>query len=141
MNQNDEPKPTSVAETPKQAGEARAPWWWVERTVWTEPMLTRLTSGESTNRVWFRLWDKTYAPANLQRAFHKVWQNGGSAGADKQTLGHLSPPAREENSPVGQQMSDGTHRPQTGRRGLLPQARPNHQRALGGPAGCPRPPP
>src|SRR5260221_12821575 len=87
MNQNDETKPTSVAATPQQAGEARAPWWWVERTVWTEPMLTRLTSGESANRVWFRLWDKTYAPANLQRAFHKVWQNGGGAGAGRQTLG------------------------------------------------------
>jgi hypothetical protein len=32
-------------------------------------MLTRLTSGESADRVWFRLWDKTYAPANLDCAF------------------------------------------------------------------------
>ena len=38
---------------PKQAGEARDPWWWVERCVWTERMLTRLTSSESANRVWF----------------------------------------------------------------------------------------
>ena len=40
-------------------------------------MLTRLASGEPADRVWFRLWDKTYAPANLQRAFDKVWRNGG----------------------------------------------------------------
>ena len=55
MNRNSEDNPTKpapVAATPQQAGEARAPWWWVERTVWTERMLTRLTSGESANRVW-----------------------------------------------------------------------------------------
>ena len=71
MNQNDESEvkapsqPAPVAATPQQAGEAtplREPWWWVERSVWTERMLTRLTSGESADRVWFRLWDKTYAP-------------------------------------------------------------------------------
>ena len=89
MNQNDDSKPAPVAAAPRQAGEAhppRDPWWWVERGVWTERMLTRLTSGESADRVWFRLWDKTYAPANLHRAFEKVWRNGGSAGADAQTV-------------------------------------------------------
>src|SRR5260221_10465970 len=135
MNQNDETKPTSVAATPKQAGEARAPWWWVERTVWTEPMLTRLTSGESATRVWFRLWDKTYAPANLQRAFHKVWQNGGSAGADRQTVAHFARHAEEELSRLAEQMSDGTYRPQPGRRGLAPQPRRRDKGAPGGPAG------
>jgi hypothetical protein len=59
MSQNDEPKPTPVAATPKQVGAARDPWWWVERCVWTERMLTRLTAGESADRVWFALWDKT----------------------------------------------------------------------------------
>ena len=86
MNRNDEEnktKPAPVAAMPPQAGEAAArrdPRWWVERCVWTEAMLTRLTSRESADRVWFRLWDKTYAPANLQRAFHKVQSKGGSAG-------------------------------------------------------------
>jgi len=134
MNQNDETKPTSVAATPQQAGEARAPWWWVERTVWTEPMLTRLTSGESTNRVWFRLWDKTYAPANLQRAFHKVWQNGGSAGADRQTVAHFARHAEEELSRLAEQMSDGTYRPQPGRRAWLPKPGSSEKRPLGIPA-------
>ncbi len=134
MNQNDETKPTSVAATPQQAGEARAPWWWVERTVWTEPMLTRLTSGESANRVWFRLWDKTYAPANLQRAFHKVWQNGGSAGADRQTVAHFARHAEEELSRLAEQMSDGTYRPQPGRRAWLPKPGSSEKRPLGIPA-------
>ena len=42
MNQNDETKPTVVAATPTQAGETRDRWWWVERCVWTERMVSRL---------------------------------------------------------------------------------------------------
>ncbi len=51
-NQNDETKPAPVAATPKQVGDTcdHDPWWWVERTVWTERMLTRLTASESANR-------------------------------------------------------------------------------------------
>ena len=63
MNRNDEnitttPVPVAKATSPPQAGEAparRDPWWWVERRVWTEAMLTRLAPGESADRVWFRL--------------------------------------------------------------------------------------
>ena len=69
MNQNDEQEPAPVAAAPQQARDARDPWWWGERCVWSERMLTRLTSGEWADRVWFRLWDKTYAPANLDCAF------------------------------------------------------------------------
>ncbi len=97
-------------------------------------MLTRLTSGESANRVWFRLWDKTYAPANLQRAFHKVWQNGGSAGADRQTVAHFARHAEEELSRLAEQMSDGTYRPQPGRRAWLPKPGSSEKRPLGIPA-------
>jgi hypothetical protein len=59
---NDENQPAPVAATPKQAGETRDrdPWWWVERCVWTEHMLTRLTRSEPANRVWYSLLDKTY---------------------------------------------------------------------------------
>src|SRR5258708_26164257 len=123
MNQNDETKPTSVAATPQQAGEARAPWWWVERTVWTEPMLTRLTSGESANRAWFRLWDKTYAPANLQRAFHKVWQNGGCVGADIQNRAHIAPNPQEEKHPIGAPPASGHQCTQPGPPASVPRPR------------------
>ena len=120
--QNDETQPAAVAAAtpPKQAGEARDPlvaakpcedaWWWVERTVWTERMLTRLASREPANRVWFALVDKTYAPANLHSACHKVWQNSGSAGADAQTVAHFAKHAEEELSRLAKQMSDGTYR-------------------------------
>ena len=59
-DQNNENKPATVAATPQQAGEAHDRWWWVERSVWTERMLKRLTQSEPANRVWFRLVDKTY---------------------------------------------------------------------------------
>ena len=140
MNQNDESKvkapsqPTPVAATPQQAGEARDPWGWVERTVWTERMLTRLTTSEPANRVWFRLWDQTYAPAHLVSAFHKVWKNGGSAGADAQTVAHFAQHSEEELCGLAQQMSQGTYRPQPVRRAWIPKPGSREKRPLGIPA-------
>ena len=95
-DRNDEQELATVVAAPKQAGEAGDPWWWVERCVWTERMLTRLTPGEPANRVWFALADKTYAPAELQSAFEKVWRTGGSAGAAAQTVGHFARHAEAE---------------------------------------------
>src|SRR6266550_2291331 len=106
----------------QQAGEAtppREPWWWVERCVWTERMLTRRTSGESADRVWFGLWDKTYAPANLTSAFHQVWKNGGSAGADEQTVAHLGRRTEEELQRLHEQLRAGPYRPQPVRRAWI----------------------
>ena len=134
MNRNDEPPPAPVAATPKQAGEARDPWWWVERCVWTERMLTRLASGEPADRVWFALWDKTYAPANLARAFAKVWRNGGSAGADAQTVAHFARQTEAELARLHGQLRDGTYRPQPVRRAWLPKPGRNDRRPLGIPA-------
>ena len=93
------PVPVAAATPPQQAGEAPArhdPLWWVERCVWTKAMLTRLASREPANQVWFRLWDKTYAPANLQRACDKVLRNDGSAGVDEQTVAHFGRHAEVE---------------------------------------------
>src|SRR5260221_9869870 len=102
-------------------------------------MLTRLTSGESANRVWFRLWDKTYAPANLQRAFHKVWQNGGSAGAVRETVAHSSRHTGGEPSRLAGQIGVGTYRPHPGPRGSGTHPRPSAKAPQGEPAGG-RPP-
>ena len=98
MNWYDETRPAAVtAATPsKQAGDTRPQWWWVERSVWTARMLTRLTTGEPADQVWFSLLDKTYAPANLASAFRKVWRKGGSAGADAQTVAHFGRQAEAE---------------------------------------------
>lgn len=133
-NRNDEQPPAAVAATPKQAGETRAPWWWVERCVWTERMLTRLASGEPADRVWYALADKTYAPANLARAFEKVWRNGGSAGADEQTVAHFARQAEAELARLHEQMRDGTYRPQAVRRAWIPKPGSSEKRPLGIPA-------
>ena len=134
MNQNNEPEPASVAAAPQPAGEARDPWWWVERCVWTERMLTRLTSGESADRVWFRLRDKTSAPANLASAFAKVWRNGGSAGADEQTVAHFAREAEAELARLHAQLRDGTYQPQPVRRAWIPKPGSSEKRPLGIPA-------
>src|SRR5258707_15618373 len=101
-------------------------------------MSTGLRWVESAIGVGSRLWDRTYAPANLQRAFHKVWQNGGSAGADRQTVAHFARHAEEELSRLAEQMSDGTYRPQPGRRAWLPKPGSSEKRPLGIPAVGPR---
>ena len=133
-NRNDEQAPAAVAATPEQAGDTRDPWWWVERRVWTERMLTRLASGESADRVWFRLWDKTYAPANLANAFAKVWANGGSAGADAQTVAHFARQAEAELARLHTQLREGTYRPQPVRRVWIPKPGSLEKRPLGIPA-------
>lgn len=138
--QTNEQQPTAVAEAtpPKQAGEAappRDPWGWVERSVWTPRLLTRLTADESANRVWFSLMDKTYAPANLQSAFAKAWRNGGSAGADGQTEAHFARPAEDELQRLREQLRPGTYRPQPVRRAWIPKPGSHEPRPLGIPAG------
>jgi RNA-directed DNA polymerase len=106
----------------------------VERSVWTERMLTRLTSGEPADRVWFTLVDKTYAPANLASAFAKVWRNGGSAGADAQSVVHFAKHAGEELSRLAEQLRDGTYRPRPVRRAWMAKPGSREKRPLGIPA-------
>ena len=125
MDQNDEAKPTAVAATPTQAGEARAPWWWVERSVWTARMLSRLGSTEAQARVWFRLIDKVFAPANLQSALHAVWRNRGSAGVDGQTVTQFDAHAATELARLAEQPRKLSGLPATpGPPSLDPQTRP-----------------
>ena len=134
MQQNDEPKSAIVAAMPTQAEDAQGPWGWVERSVWTERMLSRLTTGESANRVWFSLMDKTYAPANLRCAFEKVWQNGGCPGADGQTVAHFERNAEAELARLHAQLCEDTYRPQPGRRAWIAKPGSKERRPLGIPA-------
>jgi RNA-directed DNA polymerase len=97
-------------------------------------MLTRLTSGESADRVWYSLLDKTYAPANLQSAFAKVWRNGGSAGADGQTVAHFERHAEGELQRLHEQLRAGTYHPQPVRRAWIAKPGSTEQRPLGIPA-------
>jgi RNA-directed DNA polymerase len=136
MNQDyeDQLAPVPRAIRAPQAGEARDRWWWVERSVWTERMLTRLTACEPADRVWFRLWDKIYAPANLQSALQEVWRKGGCAGADQQTVAHFARQAEAELARLHEQLRNGKYRPQPVRRAWIPKPGSNEQRPLGIPA-------
>jgi RNA-directed DNA polymerase len=134
MNQNNETKPTAVAATPQQAGETRDPWWWVERSVWTERMLSRLGSTEEQDKVWFRMIDKVYAPANLQSAFAAVWRNRGSAGADGQTVGQFEAHVEAELARLAEQLHEGTYQPHPARRVWIPKPGSIELRPLGIPA-------
>lgn len=136
LNQNDEqtPAPVPRAIGAQQAGATRDRWWWVERGVWTERMLTRLTSSEAANRVWFRLWDKTYAPANLHSAYAKVVSKGGCAGADRQTVAHFAGQAEAELARLQAQLREGKYRPQPVRRAWIPKPGSKERRPLGIPA-------
>ena len=61
MNTPNEEQPAAVAAKPQQAREALCQQWdWVERTVWTDRMLTALQSGAIKGGKWFRLIDKVY---------------------------------------------------------------------------------
>jgi RNA-directed DNA polymerase len=134
MRQTDEAKSATVAATPTQAEETRDRWWWVERTVWTERMLSRLASGEPASRVWFSLMDKTYSPANLRRAFEEVWQKGGCAGADGQTVAHFARQAEAELARMQGQLREGTYRVQPVRRAWIDKPGSQDKRPLGIPA-------
>ena len=79
------PAPVTGPDQSQQAGDIHNRWWWVEPSVWTERMLTRLETNEPTT-VWFRLWDKVIAERNLQAAFWAVWRNEGAPGVDGQTV-------------------------------------------------------
>jgi len=97
-------------------------------------MLTRLTSGEPANRVWFSLMDKTYSPANLRHAFEKVWRNGGCPGADGQTVAHFERNVEAELARLHEQLSADTYRPQPGRRAWIAKPGSKDRRPLGIPA-------
>lgn len=133
-NTDREDSPARVAATPKQAGETRSPWGWVERSVWTERMLLRLTQGGPANRVWFSLVDKTYAPANLQSAWERVQRNGGSAGVDRQGIEHFARQSAVELTRLAEQLRQNTYRPQPVRRAWIPKPGSQEQRPLGIPA-------
>ena len=134
MDQMKEEELTPVAATPQQVGEARDRWWWVEQSIWTERMLSRLGSTEEQDQIWFRLIDKVYAPANLESAYRKVWKKKGCAGMDGQTVEHFAREKERELAQLHRQLKEGTYRPQPARRAWIDKMGSNEKRPLGIPA-------
>ena len=133
MNERTESTPAPVSDTTRQAGETHDRWWWVERGVWTERMLTALEHGVKGSK-WFRLIDKVYAPRHLQSAFWAVWRNAGSPGVDRQTVGQFDAQQEAELAKLSQQLHDRTYRPHPVRRVWIHKLGSHEQRPLGIPA-------
>jgi RNA-directed DNA polymerase len=117
----------------KQAAEIRDRWWWIEHSVWTERMLTRLEQSESTT-VWFGLWDKVVSERNLQAGFHAVWRNEGAPGADGQTVQQFDEHAVAELARLREELRSKRYRRQPARRVWIPKPGTTEKRPLGIPA-------
>jgi len=118
---------------PKQAGEIRDRWWWIEHTVWTGRMLTRLAASEPTT-VWYGLWDKVCAKRNLQAAFWAVWRNRGAPGVDGQTVRQFDEQSEAELARLREELQSQRYRRQPARRVWIPKPGTTEKRPLGIPA-------
>jgi len=118
---------------PKQVGDIRDHWWWIEHSVWTERMLTRLEASEPTT-VWYGLWDKVISERNLQSAFWAVWRNGGAPGVDGQSVPQFEAQEQAELAKLREELrSKGYHR-QPARRIWIHKPGSAEKRPLGIPA-------
>lgn len=118
---------------PKQAGDIRERWWWIEHEVWTERMLTRLEASEPTT-VWFGLWDKVIAERNLEAGFWAVWRNAGAAGVDGQTVPQFQGQHKAELAQLREELRNQSYRRQPARRVWIPKPGTMEKRPLGIPA-------
>ena len=135
MTQDPSTGPAIVTETtpPQQAGDTQDPWGWVEPTVWTKRMLTRLEQSEPTT-VWYRLWDKVIAETNLQAAFWAVWRKAGAPGIDGQTTKQFETQEQAELAKLREELRSKRYHRQAARRVWIPKPGTTEKRPLGIPA-------
>lgn len=118
----------------KQAKEAQPqPWGWVERSVWTEPMLKRLEESQERT-VWYSLWDKLLHPDNVVQGAYEVIWNKGSAGVDHQTTEAFEKGIQDEVLQLQIELKGGTYKPLPAKRTWIPKLGSNELRPLGIPA-------
>jgi RNA-directed DNA polymerase len=135
MTNDETNRAAAVAGTtsPPQAADIRDRWWWVEHSVWTDRMLTRLEQSEPTTK-WFRLWDKVLSPQNLQAAFWAVWRHDGAPGVDGQTVQQFDEHAETELARLRDELHHKRYRRQPARRVWIPKPGTTEKRPLGIPA-------
>jgi RNA-directed DNA polymerase len=115
---------------PTQAGEIHDRWVWVERSVWTDRMLTRLAESEPTT-VWFGLWDKVGAKRNLRAAFWAVWRNQGAPGVDGQTVRQFDEQSEAELARLSEELRNRRYHRQAARRVWIDKPGTTEKRPLG----------
>jgi len=129
-DRTNEAEPAAVSEGAKQAGEIWQRWSWVERTVWTERMLTALEQGVKGGK-WFSLMDKVTDPKTLWRGFEQVKANQGAAGVDRQSVEDFQRNLIQNLKQLSEQLRDGTFQPQPVRRVWIPKPGSTEKRPLG----------
>ena len=125
-----EAKPAAVSEGAKQAGEIWQRWNWVERTVWTERMLTALEQGVKGGK-WFSLMDKVTDPKTLWRGFEQVKANDAAAGVDRQSVEDFERHLIQNLKQLSEQLRARTFQPQPVRRQWIDKPGSKEKRPLG----------
>lgn len=123
----------TLAQVPTKAMQVREPpahWAWVERSVWTDRMLTALERGVKGN-VWFSLIDKVTSKANLLAATQSVVSKKGSGGVDHVTTKQFSKNASLEIDRLHDELTRGSYRPQAVRRVMIEKLGTKELRPLG----------
>src|ERR1019366_4175170 len=135
MTNDETTRPAVVAgpPPPKQAGDIRDRWGWIEHSVWTERMLTRLEASEPTT-VGEGLWDKVLSERNLQAAFWAVWPNRGAPGVEGQTVPQFEAQEQAELAKLREELWSQRYRRQPARRAWIAQPGTREKRPLGIPA-------
>ena len=129
-----EARPVIVPETAKHQGEARdKEWEWVERSIWTEPMLKALETGVKGG-TWYSLIDKVYNLKTLEAAWRKVRANKGSAGVDHQSIEAYGEDLVRNLDRLKQELQEGSYRPRAIRRVYIDKPGSRDKRPLGIPA-------
>ena len=90
-------------------------WSWVEASVWSERMLAALENGVKGGK-WFSLIDKVYRRQTLEAAWHKVKDNAGAAGVDRQSVEQFKARAEVYLEELERALRTGEYRPQPIRR-------------------------
>jgi RNA-directed DNA polymerase len=90
-------------------------WMWVEASVWNERMLAALENGVKGGQ-WFSLIDKVYRAQTLSAAWHKVAQNAGAAGVDRQSVAQFRAGEEVYLRELQEALERGSYRPLAVRR-------------------------
>lgn len=135
MNENKSASvfPESIWIRTRQAEEAkkrRNRWKWVERSIWTDPMLATLEKGIKGGK-WFSLMDKVCTPRNLRKSWHATWRNKGSAGVDRQTVEDFDKESEREIHKLSDKLRTGTYEPKPALRAWIEKPGSTELRPLG----------
>lgn len=110
-----------VLEKAKQGTEARdRDWWWVEASVWTEPMVSALVNGVKGDK-WFSLMDKVFRPTTLRAAWRKAERNQGAAGVDGQSIERFAAQSERYLQELHENLRTGSYRPSPVKRVDIPK--------------------